>query len=266
MDPNEEEEILTPESAPADPAPEEPEVPEAPEPDAPSQDEEDPEADPEPSSTGSRRLDKRIERFSMKLRNEAATRQTQPSRETYKPADLSDMEYDPETLRLLEEDRRRVAEDAFTRGAGERAAQVQERFMDRFEVDADRVTTKYSQMDEDSSDFDPELAADLNEKFLALVGYDERTGLFHRPIMRYKDFIDAEMATLERYASSRNADAASNVAKQASRTGVRPGGSGRRTTLEITPEAIHKMTPEEYEKHRPAINAYLAQHAGDFRP
>ena len=271
MDPNEEEEKnLTPEGAPADPSPEEPEAPEEEqpetpeeeEPEAPSPNEEEPEQ-PEQPGTGSRRLDRRIERFSLKLRNEFATRGQAPSQgSTYKPADLSEMEYDPETLKLLEEDRQRIAADAYQQGAGERNRQIQERFMDRFEVDADRVVAKYPQMDEDSQNFDPDLAADLNEKFLAYTGYDERTGVFHNPIMRYKDFVDAEMATLERYSSTRNAETAKNVAKQVSRTGVRPGGGSRKPTVDLSPNGIRNMTPEQYEKNRPAIEAEIRRSMG----
>lgn len=266
MDPNEEEVITNaPEGEPAAPAPEapaapaEPETPEA-EPEAPSQEEE-PEK-PEPG-TGSRRLDKRIERFSMKLRNEFVNRQPQPSQgDPYKPADLSEMEYDPDTLKLLEEDRKRIGEDAYRRGAGERQTQVQERFMDRFEVDADRVTGKYAVMNEESDDFDPDFAASLNAQYLALVGYDERTGVFHNPVIRYKDYVDSQMALIERASATKNADTAQEVAKQVSRTGVRPTGGSRKVALDLSPAGIRKMSPEEYEKNRPAIEAEIRRTMG----
>lgn len=267
MDPNEEE-VLTnaPEGepaapAPATPAPPAPEPPEDPAPEAPSQNEDEPED--KPVSTGSPRLDKRIERFSMKLRNDLATR-NQPSQEDpYKPADLSDMEYDPETLKLLEEDREKIRQDAYRRGAGERQAQIQERFMDRFEIDADRVIAKYPVMDEDNAEaFDPDLTASINQQFLALTGWDEKTGRFHNPVIRYKDFVDSQMALIERAAASRNADTAQNVAKQVSRTGVRPTGGSRKTSVDLSPQGIAKMSVEEYEKHRPAIEAEIRRSMG----
>jgi hypothetical protein len=275
MDPSENEDLEKTNPEGQEPEPQEPQAPAQPEqpeggeeggePEAPSQ--EDPEEPDDTVSTGSARLDKRVEKFAMKLRNEFATRSQQRPQpdKPYQPVNLDDMEYDPETLQLLKQDRERIAKDAYSQGAGERQALVQERFMDRFEVDADRVTAKYPTMDETSEDFDPDLAAGINEQYLALVGYEQRpdgSAVFHNPIIRYRDYVDSQMALIERAATSRNADTAQNVAKQASRTGPRPSGGAKRGAVDLSPIGIRKMTPEEYEKNRPAIEAEIRRSMG----
>jgi hypothetical protein len=235
--------------------------------DEPSQSgEEDPGDDDQPVSTGSPRLDKRIEKFTLKLKSEFARNQAQRSRqpsEPYQPANLEDMEYDPETLEALKKDR-----EAYGRSEAQRAAREatsayrQEMFLDRMEIDADRVAGKYAQLNEDSDDFDPDLTATINEMYLATTGYDERTGLFHNPVIRYKDYADAFMATIERATSGRSAESAKNVAKQAARQGVRPSGQARRSLGEVTAADVRKMSDKEFERNKTAIEAQIKRDLG----
>jgi hypothetical protein len=269
MDPNEEEEIINPNpegpaEPPAEPDPEpgnEPEPAAEPEPEPePSQPEGEPEP-PAPAPTGSPRLDKRIERFSAKLRAEYARGQQNRQPEPYQPANLEDMEYDPETLETLKADRQRYGEAERARGIAEaREIQRQEVFLDKFELDAERVTSKYAQMDEDSDTFDPDLTASINEMYLATVGYDERKGIFHNPTVRYKDYVEAFMAVLDRTATTRTDESTRRITRQVARGGVKPSGAGRKVGLgELKPGDISKMSEEEYEKNKPEIEAMIAR-------
>lgn len=220
-------------------------------------------------NTGSKRLDKAVEKRPdinldrildrMKSRTDydetpkyEANRQT----EQYKPLQYNDGEYTPGQL---EQDRQAYAElqrqTGINQGANHAFSQYKlDRFADNLELDKERVTLNHPALDETSDDFQPARASRLNRMYYNYIGYDEKKGTVARTDVRYKDFIDGMMALADDIASTRSSETVKNVARQASRTGVRPNG-GRTTGPSLNSvESLAKMSREDYAKNRDKVN------------
>jgi hypothetical protein len=109
-----------------------------------------------------------------------------------------------------------------------------------------------------NTDFDPDLAADLNEKYLEFVGFNERNNTVRRMDISYEKFVRNEMAErrawAERLATESNADLAETKAN----AGLRPGGSSRKSGLgTLKPGDISKMTDEELAKYEDEIDRQI---------
>lgn len=117
------------------------------------------------------------------------------------------------------------------------------KFQIRLESDAPKVEAKYPQLDKNSDEFNPAIASALNDMFLSSVGYDAQTGRVNNPNIRYSDYIDAMFELVDEASSRKVQESRTNIAKQASRTGLRPDGSSvKRLDLSKAPQ---DMTDEE---------------------
>lgn len=145
----------------------------------------------------------------------------------------SELEADPETVRRLQEDRERFAQQRYEEGL-ERANSIQ--FHTRLEVDAPKVEAKYSFLDKSSDDFNPEAAQAMNLKYLQFVGYDPNSGSVRDAATRYSDFVDAEMQFANAIAQKEIREQAEQITRQASQTGLRPDGAAPKMNLSKLPE------------------------------
>lgn len=175
------------------------------------------------------------------------------ARKPYKPLDIKDGEYDPKEL---QQDRERYGEDRFAEGRDESRNELkQELFVTNLKIDGASVAREYPMLDERSDDFDPDLASHINELFLATVGWNGKS--VRNPNVSYYDYVAAFMDVVDRAATSRNADTATNVARQASRTGIRPNAQRRRSTVVRTPSDIANMSDADWEKNKDKVYAEI---------
>ena len=184
--------------------------------------------------------------------------QTDPN---YQPIKYDTGEYDAQQL---EQDRASYGNFQFAQGRQTAASDYQqEMFVDRLELDTERVVSKYDGVFDKSSDnYDPDLDTGLTNLYLQTVGFDPNTGTIQNTKLRFKDFVDTQMKLIDRAATSRNANSTQNLAKQASRTGTRPT-STRKSSIDLTdPNAIANMSPAEYEKHKDEIQAHTLRLLG----
>lgn len=243
------------EATPAEKPAEEPQTPEVP-PEVPK---EEPKEEPQ-ERRGDRRIGRLVDKLGQTSRQRDYYRQQLAQDQPYQPLEYQGGEFDPKEL---EQDRSQFGNVRYQQGMQQGLSQYQQEiFIDRLELDSDRVAQKYSVLDDNSEDFDPDLTDNLNRMYLDAVGYDQRTGLIRNPSVRYKDYVETSMAIAERFASSKNADTAKNIAKQSARGGVRPSAEARKTLGELQPGDISSMTTEEYERHKSEIDRQVKQKLG----
>jgi hypothetical protein len=97
-------------------------------------------------------------------------------------------------------------------------------------VDTPQVETKYHALNpKDEVNFRPALADAMNRRYLAMVGFDPKTGTVENPDIRYLDFVESEFELADEIASTQLHNTAKNIAKQAATTGLRPDGSSVRS-------------------------------------
>ena len=203
-------------------------------------------------TTGSDRLDKRLE-VNLERMLKASVPQEHQEAEAYKPLDYTKVPEEGFSPAQLEEDRRNYAEylagktAKVTNDAGE-----QRQFLTNLELDKDRVEARYPKLDVNSDDFDPVLADAVNKQYQAFVGFDPAKGRVSNTRLRYKDFVDTSMAIAERLAAEQGAVSAKNVAKQASRTGLRPTGGAAKSANKLDFSRISEMSDAEWEKNKAA--------------
>lgn len=205
-----------------------------------------------------------------------------PQTEEYSPLDYSDTTgfSDEEGFLkpdILKDDREKYAKAQADKAAqNERVRADQEKFWDSVALEGKILSSdpEFAFLKEDSPDFDPDLTADINERFLALVGHQEvplrdpntgqalidpQTGqpavshVVSRTDLSYEKFARAEMDRLKRFTEAKAAKTVKNLAAQRSRSGVRPTGSSRRGPKINTPQDIKNMSPEEFAKHEKEI-------------
>lgn len=204
------------------------------------------------------RADRRFDRMSDRLRQKSAEAdyfrdQLLTNQPAYKPLDYTkQQEFD---ARTLEQDRSQYGTNQYVQGQQEGVKVAkQEMFIDRLELDGERVATKYPVLDPSNPDtFDDDFTSDVNELYLEAVGFDRRTGQVRNTSLRYRDFVDKYMRNLDKVSNSRNADTARNVARQSARTGLRPGAAPRRSNVDPGNPATWR-DKEAYSKNKDAIN------------
>lgn len=116
-------------------------------------------------------------------------------------------------------------------------------FNTRLEVDTPKVLSRHPQLDPQSDDFNPAVAASFNEMYLSAVGYDEVDGSVTNPNLRYADYIDGMFELVEEAASRKIQTSTRNITRQAARTGLRPDGSSA-ARLDLTKDPA-SMTDKE---------------------
>lgn len=212
---------------------EEVDEPESEEPEKEETEEEEPEEQPV-----SRRESKRIQSLLEKMRvgkddgpEPNQQRQAQFKNEPIIP----EGDYDLDQVNKMAND---YAQDLYQKGMSE--AQVQNQvyadrtmFSTRLEIDMPRITSKYEFLDEESSDFNPGIADFVNRMYLNTVGYDPNMGVpTTNKDLRYPDFVEGIMEMVGMLSNGKVAETTKNVAKQAARTGIRPGGVQQRASYQ----------------------------------
>jgi hypothetical protein len=221
---------------------------------------------PQDNQPRSRREDRRVRRLIDNLRTSTEERDRYKSElerrggRGYKPIRYEEGQY---TADELEADREAYAEYRYQEGLRQAQLHTDTKLWVRdLERDNEVVLSKYPMLDPSHEEFNPELAEDLNEWYLELAGYDDRTKTVRNTNVRYRDFIEAQMALVEKASASRNADTATRVAQQSGRAGLRPTGGRRDSLGEITARKVGEMKPEEFEKHETAVDREIDRRLG----
>jgi len=231
----------------------------------------------EKPSRDERRHERYIDKLSAEIRasNDQSSRYTEEifAPKPHTPLEFKDgAEYDPKDL---EEDRNAVAANEFSKGvqAGlhQGSSQVaKELWADRFEIDSERVTSRWDDLNPDSEHYKPKLEATLVQKYIQFAGVekdDQGRVSIQKPNVRFKDFVEAEMRNLEEYASERNAEADKDVKSQVAKTGLRPSGQGKPSSggHGFDPNdpvgSVNRMSKKQYFElgGKEASDAYLAE-------
>lgn len=197
---------------------------------------------PEPEL--SPRQEKRVEQINeLKLNNilKKVTQQEQTRPDTYKGIDYKEtISADEQVYETLTRDREQYGK-SLQNEALEQTKSIQ--FHTRLEIDAPKVASKYDMFDPESPNFKPAQAAAINEMYLATVGYDPKTDRVANNNVRYSEYVDGIMELVETTASSKVQESVKNVTKQASQTGIRPGGTTSKKKSNST--IPHEMSDEE---------------------
>lgn len=210
-----------------------------------------------------RHSQRQADRLSDRVRN-SAENATQYRNEILKQNPYQPLNYDnelqfsdPNVAKTLYEDRNQYGDTRHSQGIqmGYNMAQL-ERFADKLEDDGEFVQEKYSDYFED-----PDFVSRLNSRYMQETGVSaDRNGNIlsvANPSVRYKNFVADYIGEIERFAQSRTADTAKNVAKQSSRQSVRSTSASRKALGDLRPGDISKMSDEEYERHKHEINRRL---------
>ena len=206
----------------------------------------------------------RKERLQQQPQEQAQPRQQQPQQEPYKPIDYRTVEEINEEQ--LEQDRRTYGEYNRRQGIDEgvrRATYVAEQ--EKFWMDVEHESTRlgydpeFKFLDESNPDtFDPDMAADLNEKYLEFVGYNPQNSTVQRTDISYEKFVRKEMEDRKAYAERLAAESSALVEQTKANTGIRPGGGTTKSGLgTLKPGDISKMTDEELEKYDDEIDRQI---------
>ena len=150
------------------------------------------------------------------------------------------LDAEPEVYEQLEAKSQEFGQSQFDAGR-EQANTIQ--FHTRLEIDAPKIEAKYPQFDKDSVEFNPAVADAINKWYLATVGYNSQTNSVQNANVRYADFVEGIMELADNMAGVKTTKTASNIAKQAASTGLRPDGSSARG-LDLG-KAPEDMTDEE---------------------
>jgi hypothetical protein len=194
------------------------------------------EDEPEPQAP-SRREQLRVQQLLAKIQEKQAPKTPDLPKDGLNYADSLDA--DAEVVEQLEADRRKFGETAYQRGL-EQARSIQ--FHTRLEIDAPRVEAKYPQLDKTAQEFNPVLADTINQMYLSAVGYDKDHDTVRSGDVRYADYVESIFELADEIASVKTAESSKNIAAQASKTGIRPGGASTKLNLNKAPS---QMTDEE---------------------
>lgn len=199
---------------------------------------------PEEERPVSHRENKRIQQLTQKLAeyNKAQTNSPTSANEPV----FEEREYTPEELMQIVQQREK---DSYNQGRSDTNNEVL--FLTRLEIDSPRVAAKHPILDQSNDNFDAGVTDMVNQLYLKTVGFDPVTGKVQRPDIRYEEFADAYMESVERAASIRNSESKQNLVKQAAQTGVRPTGVAKKPYVGEDPS---KMSNEQLEA---AINQVL---------
>lgn len=191
----------------------------------------------------SRRESKRIKQLLDRFAERDEARFTRPQQRPQQRRGgqiIPEGEYDISEINEMAEG---YGQNMYQRGLSEaQAYNIANTFATRLEIDAPRVNSRYTILDKESDDFNPGIAGFVNRMYLNSVGYDPMTGLVNDTDLRYGEFVDALMDALDLMSTSKVADSTKNVAGQAARTGIRPGGSRTPSYKGSDPK---KMTDEQ---------------------
>lgn len=192
--------------------------------------------EPEPERQPSRRESLRIQQLVSKLK--AKETDVQPYRRPPQGLDYgAALEADPETIKQLEADRNKYADQAYSEGV-KQAQSIQ--FHTRLEIDAPKMEAKYPVLDKTSREFDPAVADAINTMYLSTAGYDASSNSVQNANIRYSDYVESLMELVDAAAGERVVRSTKNIVKQAASTGLRPdGSSAKRLNLNQNPKNMN---------------------------
>lgn len=223
----------------------------------------------EQRQTRKEKREERKQRFIEKIRREQPQTDSQKQTEkgekpSYKPIDYNEL--DQVDAKNLEEDRSKYGEAKLAEGReAERKVAEQEKFWTTLEHEATVLAfdPKYAFLDENSASFDGDRAANINEMYLELVGFDAATKSVRRTDLSYERFAKVYIDQMESYADERQAETVKNLATQASNAGIRPGGGAASAGLKkLRPGDISRMSQEEFEKNEAEIDRQILAELG----
>lgn len=198
----------------------------------------------------SRREQLRVNQLLEKLKSEGSGKPQEKAPEKQKPEAIKyedELDADDDTLKKLNEDREKYAEERYQEGLRQAKA-LEDRqnafeFRSMLQSDEPRVLGKYSFMDKESNDFDQEATSAMVAKYLNFVGFDEESKTAKNPVSYY-EFVEAEMEFVQALAEKMARETRDNVTKQVANTGLRPSGSSPSRGLDLTKPA-EDMSDEE---------------------
>lgn len=250
--------------------------------DAPSDDDKKDDDKDKPSRAERRaeRQRKFLERISVAPKGDDTASKTEPE---YKPLDIQpDVEYDPADLI---KDRQMAADTAAKQAADrERQANQEINFWSNTENQAQMLykDPKYAFLNEDDTEnFDEKKTAVINDMYLKVIGYEEKPlvnkdGLAkldakgnviklittRRKDLTYDEFVKGYLENVEDFIDDSEETNSTNLAKQQSRQGVRPGGTSKRGFGKLRPGLISSMSDEEFEKNEAEIDRQINAELG----
>ena len=180
----------------------------------------------------------------------------------YKPMEFENKDYD---LKELEEDRSKYGQNEFAKGA-QTAAETekwyaeQDKFWQATEYESKLLgkDPEFAFMDDTHPEtFDEDRTADINEAFLAFVGFDPEKKTVYRTDISFEKFARYEVERIKRWAEELSDESEQNLVEQKSQSAVRPSGTPKKGLGVLKPGDISKMTDEEYEKNRDEINRQI---------
>jgi hypothetical protein len=176
----------------------------------------------------SRRETKRIQQLIAKMQNQS-NNSNLPSPNTNndpsiarKQRIIDEGEYDLDEINQMAGN---YANEMYQKGLSQ-AQQLQNAnmFSTRLEIDTPQVMSKHTFLDPSANDFNPSVADMVNRMYLNLVGFNPNTGTVSNPNIRYGEFVDGYMDTVDMLSSQNRAESSKNIAKQVANSGVRPNG------------------------------------------
>lgn len=212
----------------------------------------------QPETNQGTRREKRQSRFIEKLSKQLEQSRGEGFKEKlnnpdYKPIEYGEQEYPIEQLNA---DRQKYGAAQYQQGL-DTAQQVAQTtvWKDSVERDNDFIDEKFPIMDENSDEYDSDIANYINNLYLKSTGYD---GTSVKNPIRYRDFVRANMELADRLKVQASAETAQNVSRQASQTSIKSGANSRRSARDWSqPGAIAALSTDEYDKFKPEIDAWM---------
>lgn len=208
------------------------------------------------------RQQKRVEQIEeMKLNkileNVTGKRHSQPKTE-YNPLDYSQaLDTDEETANRLAQDREEYGNAKLEEGRGMASEQLQYmEWKNNIRFDLPIVKAQLDQLP-------PAVAKAIDREYLLYSGADIENGKVTNPNISYAEFVEAQIEKAEMIAAVKTQESRTNIAKQASQTGLRPGGGVSRANKLTSPEDIASIPQDDWEKNRAS---YLAQLGVNYKP
>lgn len=218
-----------------------------------------PAATAEPATRSERREQNYIDRLSQAIANSSSltSRRSETRTQEYQPLKYEEGEFDPNQL---EADRQAYGQhreqQAIAQFQDEITPLKLANWADKLDIDNERVARDWSVLDpKDKDNFDPDFASEMTQKYLNFIGYrqdDSGNTTIDRPNVRWADFVRAERQNIDRYVERELARSQKNITKQATNTGMRPGGQSRAPKSHNVdtsdPNWVAKLSREEYEE------------------
>lgn len=229
------------------------------------------EDDSEKKLTRKEKREAKRQRYLDSIRKEGEQNSSKFNRElfnsdrNYKPIDYNEMT--EANVDDLVKDREQYGRSNFSRGAeAERYISEQEQFLQATQYESELLERdpRFAFLNEnDPENFDPERAADMNELFLELIGYNPETSTVRRTDISWKKFAEAELGRMEKWQLASEADITRNLASQRSTSGIRPSGSPSRSLGKLKPGDISKMSQAEFDKYEAEIDRQILAELGN---